>query len=384
MSTTKFPTLPLAFLLCAHLPLVGCKNAEAEEDHHESKEHEASHPIVVTTPIVRDVDVAKHYVCQIRASRHIELRALERGYLQQILVEEGQAVKKGQLLFKLLPAIYKAQLHADEAELERADITLRNTEMLSGKAIVSEQELALAKAERARASARVELATAELNFTEIRAPFDGIVDRQYEQQGSLLEEGDMLTTVSDNGLMWVYFNVPEADYLDFQALSNGRDPEKPQTLKLPGARLRLQLANGSFFEHVAGESITIESDFDNETGNIPFRADFPNPERLLRHGQTGTLWMHRPIKGAMVIPQRATFEVLDKRYVYVIDEKGIARQRLIHIQDELDDVFVVQSGLRVDEKIVIEGVRQVEDGQHVETRFKKPEAVLSNMKMHAE
>src|SRR5690606_6815942 len=196
------------------------KVVKAEEGHDESKEHEVEHPIVVTTPVRRDVDIAEHYVCQIHASRHIELRALERGYLQEVKVQEGQAVKKGQLLFKLLPAIYKAQLHADEAELDRADITLKNTEMLSGKAIVSEQELALAKAERARARARVELASAELAFTEIRAPFDGIVDRQFEQQGSLLEEGDMLTTVSDNELMWVYFNVPEADYLDFQALPN--------------------------------------------------------------------------------------------------------------------------------------------------------------------
>src|SRR5690606_38995857 len=127
-------------------------------------------------------------------------------------------------------------------------------------------------------------------------------------------------------------NVPEADYLDFQSHSQERDPNHPEVLKLPGARLRLQLANGTFFEHSASDSITIESDFDNETGNIPFRADFPNPERLLRHGQTGTLWIHTPINGGMIIPQRATFEILDKRYVYVVDEKGIAHQRLIEIE----------------------------------------------------
>ncbi len=384
MSIMKFSILPSTILMGTCLASLGCSLVKADDGHHGSDEHEVEHPIVVTTAVSRDVDVAQRYVCQIHASRHIELRALERGYLQKVNVQEGQAVKKGQLLFELLPVVYKAQLHADEAELERADITLRNTEILAGKDIVSDQELALAKAERARARARVELASAELTFTEIRAPFDGIVDRQHEQQGSLLEEGDMLTTVSDNELMWVYFNVPEADYLDFQALPDAVDPENPQKLKLPGAHLRLQLANGSFFEHAADESVTIESDFDNETGNIPFRADFPNPKRLLRHGQTGTLWVHRPIKDALVIPQRATFEVLDKMYVFAVDEKGLAHQRVIKIANELDDIFVVESGLRPDEKFVVEGLRQVSDGQHVHAQFKKPDDVLLNMKKHAE
>jgi membrane fusion protein, multidrug efflux system len=383
-SIMKFSISCSAVLAFSCLSMMGCTTVQAGEAHEKSEKHEVGHPIVVTTAVARDVDTAERYVCQIHASRHIELRALERGYLQEVKVQEGQAVKRGQLLFKILPVVYKARLHADEAELDRAEITLRNTEMLASKEIVSDQELALAKAERARARARVELASAELTFTEIRAPFDGIVDRQYKQQGSLLEEGEMLTTVSDNSLMWVYFNVPEADYLDFQALPNAIDPDHPHTLKLPGARLGLQLANGGFFEHAAQDSITIESDFDSETGNIPFRADFPNPQRLLRHGQTGTLWVHRPLKGAVVIPQRATFEILDKRYVYVIDEKGVAHQRVIKIANELDDIFVVESGLTLDEKIVVEGVRQIQDGQHVEAQFKKPETVLSNMKTHAE
>lgn len=380
----RFAHIPvIVALACSTIPSVGCSDLEAQETH-EAKEHEAHHPIVVTTPMARDVDTAQHYVCQIHASRNIELRALSRGYLQEIKVREGQTVKKGQLLFKLLPVVYKAQLHADEAELERANISLRNTELLSNAKIVSEQEVAMVKAERQRAQAKVELASAELSFTDITAPFDGIVDRQYEQQGSLLEEGDMLTTVSDNSLMWVYFNVPEAAYLDFRALPDAVDPENPQQLKLPGAHIQLQLANGSFFDQPAGETVTIESTFDHETGNILFRADFPNPERLLRHGQTGTLWIHRPIKDAIVIPQRATFEVLDKRYVYVVGDDGVAHQRAISVAHELDDVFVVESGLALNEKFVLEGVRQTREGEHVEAEFRKPEEALSNMKNHAE
>lgn len=382
----RFVPTPVAFAACLCVSSIGCSDLKAQlnDEPKEQEEHETQHPIVLTSPVAKDVDVSQRYVAQIHANRYIELRALERGYVQEIKVQEGQPVKKGQLLFKLLPVVYKAKLHADEAELQRADISLRNTEMLSSKNVVSNQELAMAKAERERAKARVELATAELGFTDITAPFDGIIDRQYQQQGSLVDEGDMLTTVSDNSLMWVYFNVPEADYLKFQSEAGGTDPKNRHQLKLAGNRIELQLANGKFFDHPANETVTVESSFDNETGNILFRVDFPNPDRLLRHGQTGTLWIHQPLKDAIVIPQRATFEVLDKRYVYVVDEQGTAHQRAIDVAHEMDDIFVVNSGLALNEKIVLEGVRQTREGEHVEASYRKPEEVLASMKKHAE
>ena len=121
-----------------------------------AKAHEAQHTIVLTSPVKKDVVTTQTYVSQIHSRRHIELRALERGYLEEIEVEEGQAVNQGQLLFKILPVVYKAKLHGDQAELQRADIALRNTKNLFAKNIVSDQELALAKAERAKAKAKAE------------------------------------------------------------------------------------------------------------------------------------------------------------------------------------------------------------------------------------
>ena len=121
------------------------------------------------------------------------------------------------------------------------------------------------------------------------------------------------------------------------------------------------LANGSKFPQ-AGKIGAIEAKFNNETGNIPFRADFPNPDRLLRHGQTGTVLISRVLNDAIVIPQRATFEILDKRYVYVVDKDDVVHQREIAIRnDGLDDIFVIKKGLDVDDKIVLEGVREVHD-----------------------
>lgn len=377
----RFLSIPTAVFvwLCLALSLLACRESGGKH----TEAHEAQHTVVLTSPVKKDVVTTQTYVSQIHSRRHIELRALERGYLEEIEVEEGQAVNQGQLLFKILPVVYKAKLHGDQAELQRADIALRNTKNLFAKNIVSGQELALAKAERAKAKAKVELAAAELAFTEIRAPFDGIIDRQYEQQGSLMEEGAMLTTVSDNTVMWVYFNVPEAKYLNYKALSQAVDPQHPQQLTFPDGHIELQLANGKLFDQPAGGTVTIESDFDNETGNILFRADFPNPNGLLRHGQTGTLLIREPLKDAIVIPQRSTFEILDKQYVYVVDD-GVVHQRAIEIAHEMDDIFVVKSGLSATDKIVLEGVRQVHDGEHVQADFRDPHDVLSHQKHHAE
>ena len=217
------------------------------------------------------------------------------------------------------------------------------------------------QAKLAKAQAKAKLAEAELNFTNVKAPFDGIIDRLHEQQGSLVKEGDILTTLSDNSVMWVYFNVPEARYLEYMA-DLDQDKEDQQ--------IELVLANGSKFQQT-GKIGAIEAKFNNETGNIPFRADFPNPDGLLRHGQTGTVLIHRVLKNAIVIPQRATFEILDKRYVYVVGKDDVVHQREIVVQNELEDIFVIKSGLDVNDKIVLEGVRQVRDGEKVEYEFRQ-------------
>src|SRR5262249_20941216 len=253
----------------------------------------------------------------------------------------------------------------------------KNTKTLfenKGGAVVSLNEVLLYEAKMAKAQAKVKQAEAELNFANVTAAFDGIVDRLHEQLGSLIKEGDMLTTLSDNSVMWVYFNVPEKQYLEYMAARKQREQED---------KFELKLANQDIFPQPA-QSVIVEAQFNNETGNIPFRADFPNPDGLLRHGQTGTILIHRTLKNALVIPQRTTFEILDKRYVWVVGEDDVAHQRLITIKHELEDIFVIKSGLDVGDKIVLEGVRQVEEGGKVEYEFRKPEEALKNQKFHAE
>ena len=414
MRFSAIATICLAMFLPS---LSSCSESEA-------KHEEVHHKIVATRPEERDVVTTEEYVCQIHSCRHIEVCALEGGYLEAIPVKEGQAVKHGESMFKILPTLFQARLDSDVAEAELAQIEYTNTENLFKQNVVSDKELALAKAKLAKAQAKVELARAELNFTNIAAPFDGIIDRLYEQQGSLIEEGDMLTTLSDNSVMWVYFNVPEARYLEYKAelesnrtgsrskadedrededeggdivkngqgedygeasvgkgLNNVYEAQRDRKGRPPSIELRL--ANGKKFEE-KGEISAIEADFNNETGNIAFRADFPNPTGLLRHGQTGTILIHRTLNNALVIPQRATFEILDKRFVFVVGEDEVAHQREISILHEMEDIYVIESGLRKDERIVLDGVRQVHDGEKVEYEFSEPEVVLANLKFKAE
>ena len=342
---------------------------------HEEEAHQEHDKIVVTSPMAKDVIITQQFVCQIHSQRHIDVCALEDGYLKAIPIREGQAVKKGDVMFEILPVLYKAKLDAEVAERDLAQLELNNTQKLAKKQGVSENEVQLFEAKLARAQAKADLAEAELNFTKVKAPFDGIVDRLHEQQGSLIKEGDILTTLSDNSVMWVYFNVPEAQYLEYMASSEAGKEGRTNRTRAGEPR-----------QVPAGPRIgsAIEGQFNNENGNIAFRADFPNPDGLLRHGQTGTILIHRTLKNALVIPQRATFELLDKRYVWVVGEDDVAHQTLITIKHELEDIFVINSGLDVKDKIVLEGVREVEEGEKVEYEFRKPEEALKNQKFHAE
>jgi membrane fusion protein (multidrug efflux system) len=146
--------------------------------------------------------------------------------------------------------------------------------------------------------------------------------------------------------------------------------------------IELELANQTKFPQ-PGKLGAIDAEFNNETGTIAFRADFSNPEGLLRHGQSGTILIHRKLHDAIVIPQRATYETNDKRYVYVVDKADVAHQREIVPQHEVDDIFVIKKGVGVGDRIVVEGIRQVRDGEQVNYEFRPFEEVLRKPKESA-
>ena len=329
---------------------------------------------LVTSPVQRDTVIYKEYVGQIHSANHIELRSQEKGYLDKIYVDEGQFVKKGQLMFKVRPIIYEAEVEKAKAEMNFAEIEYNNTKSLSDNNVVSTNELALAKAKLNKARAELSLAQAHLNFTDIRAPFSGIMDRLQKRMGSLIDEGEFLTSLSDNSKMWVYFNVPEVEYLNY--VKKTKTAGKQNVL--------LKMANSELFD-LPGVVETIEADFNNENGNIAFRATFPNPNGILRHGETGNIMMPVPLKGAILIPQKATFDVLDQKYVYVVDENNVLKTRQITIADEMPHLYIVASGIGPKDKILAEGLGKVKNNENIKydfVSFEKELVELNNL--HAE
>lgn len=335
------------------------------------QKHEEAGVFPVTTPLRQDVELTREYVAQVQAIQHIEVRALERGYLTEIFVDEGQLVDEGKKMFQIMPLIYRADFRRAEAEVDMASIEYKNTKTLADKDIVSPAELALRAARLNRAKAELSLAQTHMRLTEIRAPFTGLMDRFEVRLGSLVEEGDLLTTLSDNRMLWIYFNVPEAEYLDYKS-----QPDQKLDVKF-------QMANGKLFDQ-EGKVETIEADFDNTTGNIAFRATFPNPTGLLRHGETGNIIVARKYPDAQLIPQKATFEILDRRYVFVVDDEGVVKSRPISVADELPHAFIVDGGLADTDHILLEGLRKVQEGKHIEVKLEDPAEVFAHLGLHAE
>ena len=351
--------------IIASLSLMSCSNKKEEK--------EETGKFTVTNPAVIDTSFTKEYVSQIRSVRNIEIRAQEKGYLQNIYVDEGQYVAAGQLLFRIMPKMYEAELLKAQAEAKAAEIEFKNAKVLADKNIVSKNEQAIAQAKLDQANAEVALAKLHLSFTEIRAPFAGTIDRIPMKLGSLIDEGELLTSLSDNSKMFAYFNVSEPEYIEYQTNAKDRADNN----------VSLLLANNTTLRY-KGKVEVIEGEFDNETGNIAFRASFPNPDKLLKNGETGKVQMTVPLKKALIIPQKATYEIQDKKYVFVVDSSNKLKSKEITITGQMPDLYVVQSGISPEDKILLDGVQKAKDDEKINFVYQKPQEVLNHLRLKAE
>ncbi len=324
----------------------------------------------VTSPLIMDTSFNVEYIAEIESVQNIEVRAKVKGYLEKINVDEGKMVSAGQVLFTIRSREYEAELASAIAKAKVAELETQNVKTLAEKNIVSATELSLAEAKLAEAKAEVGIAEANLSFTTIRAPFNGVVNRLKFKVGSLVDEGTLLTSLSNNKSIYAYFNVSELQYLDYK--SKERTGAKDQ--------VTLILANNTPHKY-KGTIQTIEGEFDKTTGSIPFRAEFPNPDLLLKHGETGKVQLNVDLKNALIIPQKATYELLDKVYVYVIDEKGRLKARNITVKQKLPNLYVVGAGLSADDKILLEGLQTVKEDDIVITKFVPATEVIRSLQL---
>lgn len=337
-----------------------------------TKEKDVSAVYSVTTPEVTNTSVSKDYVANIQSQKNIEIRAQQGGILRDIYVDEGQMVKAGQPLFRIALVGAQQEVEKSKAEAEQARIDLQNTSTLAVNNIVSKNARKMARAKLNSAMADYRLATERKQLSLITAPFTGIIGRIPNKRGSLLQDGDLISTLSDNTNLYVYFNVSEPEYLDYQQHAAERR-------KLP---LSLILANGTTFAS-KGYLQNVEGEFDNGTGNIAFRAKFANVNRILRNGETGTVRMNIPVRNVMIIPQQSTYEIQDKKYVFVVDARGYVHARPIKIAFEKQNVYIVTDGLSINDKILVDGIQKVNDGDRISIRYKSPAEVMQSIKLKA-
>lgn len=325
----------------------------------------STYPII--KPVLVDTSYTSEYVADIQSVKNIEIRARVSGFIDQIHIDEGEYVKKNQLLFtinnkqyKENVSIAKAALKSSESALKSAKVEYLNTKILCEKNIISKAELEKAEAMFESAKSNVEQSKSELNsalidlsLTRILAPFDGVVNRIPNKKGSLVNEGSLLTSLSDNKDVYAYFNVSEREYLDFISQKKRVD------------EVLLRLAN-NVLHSAKGIVESIDGEINKSTGNIAFRAKFPNPKGVLRHGSSGKILLSHTLDNVVLIPQKSTFEIQEKTYVYVVDKNQVVHSKSITPLYRMPNTYVVSpKEISLNTKILYEGIQNVKNGDKI-------------------
>jgi membrane fusion protein (multidrug efflux system) len=354
--------------ILASVLLWGCSESRATKNQIKTPELE------VLTLRAQSISIPRDYICQINAVEYVEIHARVQGYLEDIYIDEGQFVSKGQPLFRISSNEYKEVVVSAEANLQRAlaeaktkSLEVERIGLMVDKHVISESQLEVAKAQLDAAESGVrearsvlQNANINLNYTFIRAPFDGVIDRIPFKKGSLINSGTLLTSLSNIDDVFAYFKVSETEYL--QLLGKEIKGRKFNSL----GKLSLVLADGSPYPW-QGKIETIEGDFDRETGTIAIRARFPNPDFILKHGSSGKVQLLRTWNNALLVPEASAFTIQDKNYVFVVDKNDIAHTRNFETLARFDHCFVV-SGLKPGERIVVDGLMEIHDGQTIKAK----------------
>lgn len=341
-----------------------CSEAQREKVFHTTKT-----PITRLTPT--SIEFPQSYVADVQAIQFVEVKPKVEGFVQQILVDEGEKVQKGQPLFRLSSEEYsvsvkeaQANYKQSEAELQMAEYEAERIERLVKKNILSKIRLDQVMTQKEVARMKVEQAKSQLqraqtnySYTTVTSPFDGYIDRIPYKVGSLVTPESLLTTVSDVSEIFAYYKVNESEYLKFKR-AQLRGEQLPEM-----NNIELILPDGSVYPH-KGRVETVEGDFERGTGSIAFRVRFPNPDGLLKHGVTGKVRMMTKMSDVYLVPQKSTFEIQDFTYVYVVDKEGIVKVRSFQPLQRYEKFYITED-LEPDTYIVYEGIQSVKDGMEI-------------------
>ncbi|SUX48696.1 efflux RND transporter periplasmic adaptor subunit [Chryseobacterium indoltheticum] len=254
-----------------------------------------------------------------------------------------------------------ATLKQTQADVRISEVELRQIESLYNKKFMAANELELVKAKLSSAKARNAFAEAEkktvlqkISFSTVTAPFDGVIDVIPHKDGSLVDKGTLLTTLSQLGEVYAYFSIPENKYFELLAGNKLNNNQK----------IELTLPNGMIYQF-KGSLKPAESEIDRATGSIRYKVLFPNPSRIIKHGTSGKLSISDTRDDAIIIPQKSTFSIQDKTYVFLLGKDNKVKMTNIRIGATLSDSYVIESGLKAGNLIVYEGTQSLKDGDVV-------------------
>lgn len=314
-------------------------------------------PFPVTEVPERTVTGHTTYPVNIEGIVNSEVRAKVSGYITDVLVDEGQEVKKGQLLFKLETQSLNQDAAAAKANVNAAQVEVDKLKPLVEKNIISEVQLETAKAKLQQAQSSYNSIAANIGYANIKSPVDGYVGSIRLREGALVSPTSTqpLTTVSDISKVYAYFSMNETEYLDFLKEYEG---EKVQDKIANMPEVELILANGSSYSE-KGKIETINSQVNENTGSISFRAVFNNPSRLLSNGNSGKIRIPKTYENALIVPQESTFERQGNVLVYKLGAEDKVSSSTLEIITSIDNLYVVKSGVKQGDTIVAKGLAKL-------------------------
>lgn len=380
MNSVKLSSLILSLLL-----LVACGSGQPPAEQASA----AAYPVMQVE--THDATINSDYPANIQGQQNIEIRPKVDGFVEQIFVDEGAAVKKGQALFRISAPQYEQEIKTAsaaiknaEAELNTAKVQVEKTAPLVKEGIISPYELKQASfnqhaREAALAQARASLANARTNvgYTLISSPADGVVGNIPYKTGSLVSSSSAqpLTIVSNITRVYAYFSFNEKQFLNLADQYSGKTMAD-KLRQFP--QVQLLMANGKTYPE-KGKMETLSGLISTETGSVNLRASFPNPASLLRSGASATIRIPLLLKNALLIPSKATYEIQEKTMVFVVDAKGKVKSTEIEVLDvPAGEFYVVTKGLKAGDHLVTEGTGSLKDGMQIQAVLSKTGPLASS------
>lgn len=324
-----------------------------------ARQQQAAGPVpypVVEVPL-RTITGYTSYPVSIEGTVNIAVRAKTSGYITEVLVDEGKAVKKGQTLFRLETASLSGEAGAAEANVNAAQVEVDKLKPLVDKGIISSVQLETAEARLAQAKASYNSITANIGYATIKSPVNGYVGAINYRIGSLVSPSDPtpLTTISDIDDVYAFFAMNERDYLNFIQTTEGENLSEKIKNFPP---VELELVNGEIYKE-KGEIETVTGQVNTSTGTVSFRAVFPNTNRILANGNSGNIRIPKTYEKVPLVPEASTFEQQGRVYVYKVQGDTLAVSSSIAVKDRIDNIIVVGSGIEAGDKIVAQGVGKI-------------------------